>query len=220
MVNAAHSIGCRAGYVGFYDFSFCVFIVYQIYVVGRKSMYNLHGATAVGMATSKAAAASKMDTSSVSVSASANGAAPPTASMTPGSPTSPTESAPVKNDFARIKAEFQAQVRDTIISLVLFFAFTVLGTACSKASTDYFAGVFTMENMLTGIAFSQIAVGSAGPHVAFISLMLYNVALLVRTSHGQSSKSRWRTRGKKSASSDRDDDNDEGSAPSKSMSRK
>ncbi|KAL2913886.1 hypothetical protein HK105_206620 [Polyrhizophydium stewartii] len=185
-----------SAYIGLYDFGICLFIAYEIYVVSRKSMYNLHGASNIGM------------TATTKTATNAASGASATVLGTSG-PLSPPPSNQANQDFVRIKAGFQAQVRDTIIALVFFFIFIVTGIVFTSVAISYPVNL-SMENLLNRAAYSQLAVACSGPHVAFISLMLNNVAQLVRASHGQPSGSHRKTRAgkraKQSESSDRDED--------------
>ncbi|KAL2913888.1 hypothetical protein HK105_206622 [Polyrhizophydium stewartii] len=173
-----------SGYVFFYDFCICVFIAYQIYHVSRTNMYNLHGVTQSSAGGSRPNSPEAVRSGGQVTSASTL----PTA--TTAVPTSP-----INTDFAAIKAEFKNKVRITVVTLVLFLMI-IIANVHANFSFNYYASNFSMVNMLYTCAYIQIGLGCGGPHVAFISIMLYNVTQLLLASRGTSSGRKRRAKGK------------------------
>nr|KAJ3419016.1 hypothetical protein HK105_007511 [Polyrhizophydium stewartii] len=162
---------CRSSYVNIFDVSTCAFIAWRIYLLSRQSMQSL----------------GNCDNSSVAVSMVNNAAHAKSAASRP-------QRGPV---MAQIHRDFAIRVRITVISLLLFLSIVIFSIFAGLWYYYYLYAPISLENMLYACATVQIGLGVAGPHVAFISVMFYNVGQIVLASQGKLT-SRAGSRGSKS----------------------
>ncbi|KAL2913889.1 hypothetical protein HK105_206623 [Polyrhizophydium stewartii] len=160
-----------SSYVNIFDVSTCAFIAWRIYLLSRQSMQSL----------------GNCDNSSVAVSMVNNAAHAKSAASRP-------QRGPV---MAQIHRDFAIRVRITVISLLLFLSIVIFSIFAGLWYYYYLYAPISLENMLYACATVQIGLGVAGPHVAFISVMFYNVGQIVLASQGKLT-SRAGSRGSKS----------------------
>ncbi|KAL2913901.1 hypothetical protein HK105_206635 [Polyrhizophydium stewartii] len=92
-----------------------------------------------------------------------------------------------ESNASDVRLHYASRVRMTIISLVLFFIVITIACVFSIENAGYRSAPLSIKNLLYAIATLQVTLGLAGPHVAFISVMFYNMTQMVLASHGRAS---------------------------------